>query len=256
MQKAWFFFLSFVILFCPAFSVRCLAADYAYVTNSNGNTVSVIQTADESVVATINVGVSPSGAVVSPNGKYVYVTNRSENNIYIIRTSDNTVMSDKINVELSPQGLDISLDGNYLYVANQGSNTVSVINTSTKEVTSVKVGDSPHSVVVSPSGGVYVTNQLGSSVSVISTSDHSAYTVSTIDGLGFQPTGIDITPDGAFLYVANKGRGTVSVIDTSSRKVTHTVDVQGSPHSVAASLSGDHVYVTAGHVSDLFIFTS
>ncbi|MBE9550420.1 MAG: YncE family protein, partial [Proteobacteria bacterium] len=245
MQKAWFFFLSFVILFCPAFSVRCLAANYAYVTNSNGNTVSVIQTADESVVvATIDVGNSPAGAVVSPNGKYVYVTNRSENNIYIIRTSDNTVMSDKINVELSPQGLDISLDGNYLYVANKGSNTVSVINTSTKEVTSVTVGNSPHSVVVSPSGGVYVTNQLGSSVSVISTSDHSAYTVSTIDGLGFQPTGIDITPDGAFLYVANKGRGTVSVIDTFSRKVTNTVNVQVSPHSVAASLSGDHVYVT------------
>jgi hypothetical protein len=46
-----------------------------YVSNVAGNTVSVINTASNTVVATVNVGASPYGVAVSPDGSRVYVSN-------------------------------------------------------------------------------------------------------------------------------------------------------------------------------------
>jgi YVTN family beta-propeller protein len=42
--------------------------------------------------------------------------------------------------------------------------------------------------------------------------------------VGGTPEGIDITPDGQHVYVANWGDGSVSVIDTDSLQVVDTID--------------------------------
>jgi YVTN family beta-propeller protein len=46
---------------------------HAYVANQNSNDVSVIDTATNSVVATVPVGIQPLGVAVTPDGKHVYV---------------------------------------------------------------------------------------------------------------------------------------------------------------------------------------
>ena len=47
----------------------------AYVTNNGSNTVSVIDTATNTVVATIPVGFRPFGVAITPDGTRAYVTN-------------------------------------------------------------------------------------------------------------------------------------------------------------------------------------
>ena len=47
-----------------------------------------------------------------------------------------------------------------------------------------------------------------------------------------------------FLYVANSGDGTVSVIDTATNMVVATVPVGVNPQGVAVTPDGTHVYVT------------
>ena len=54
--------------------------------------VSVIQTSDNTVVATVAVGVSPVGVAVTPDGAFAYVTNAVSNTVSVIRISDNTVV--------------------------------------------------------------------------------------------------------------------------------------------------------------------
>ena len=49
-----------------------------YVTNCSDNTVSVINTATNTVTATITVGSAPYGVSVSPDGSKVYVANYSD----------------------------------------------------------------------------------------------------------------------------------------------------------------------------------
>jgi YVTN family beta-propeller protein len=62
----------------------------AYVTNTSG-TVSVIDTATNTVVATILVGIFPSGGAITPDGTRAYVAN-IVNSISVIDTATNTVV--------------------------------------------------------------------------------------------------------------------------------------------------------------------
>ncbi len=59
-----------------AATIGCLSADaqpFAYVSNLGSNTVSVIDTATNTVVATVPVGNGPSGVAITPNGAFAYV---------------------------------------------------------------------------------------------------------------------------------------------------------------------------------------
>jgi len=56
-----------------------------------GSNVSVIDTATNTVVATVPVGLNPSGVAVTPDGKHAYVTNVGSNTVSVIDTASNTV---------------------------------------------------------------------------------------------------------------------------------------------------------------------
>ncbi len=88
-------------------------------TNCNIDTVSVIDTATNTVTATVNVGNYPYGVAVSPDGKRVYVTNELSNNVSVIDTATNTV-TDTVNVGNYPYGVAVSPDGKRVYVTNYG----------------------------------------------------------------------------------------------------------------------------------------
>ena len=51
------------------------ASPFAYITNYDSNNISVIDTATNKVIGTVNVGSFPLGIAVNPDGKKVYVTN-------------------------------------------------------------------------------------------------------------------------------------------------------------------------------------
>ncbi|HEY7080890.1 MAG TPA: YncE family protein, partial [Nitrososphaeraceae archaeon] len=55
-----------------------------YVTNFGSNTVSVIDTTTNTVVATITVGSAPQFIAFNPNNGHMYVTNRGSNNVSVI----------------------------------------------------------------------------------------------------------------------------------------------------------------------------
>src|SRR6266852_2051587 len=89
--------LTLACLLAPA-STR---AQNAYITNQSSSTVSVIDTATDTVIATIPVGLAPFGVAVSPDGSKVYVTNISSNTVSVIDTATNTVIA-TIPVRLPP----------------------------------------------------------------------------------------------------------------------------------------------------------
>jgi YVTN family beta-propeller protein len=123
----------------------------AYVTNFADNTVSVIDTASNTVVGSpISVGSGPAGVAITPNDLSAYVANFVSNTVSVIDTATNTVIT-TILVGQRPDFLTVSRDGASVFVPNQNSNTVSVIDTATNTVTAtISVGVSPTGIATTP----------------------------------------------------------------------------------------------------------
>jgi YVTN family beta-propeller protein len=219
-------------------------ATRAYVTNSFDDTVSFIDTATNTVVATVAVGDGPSGVAVSPDASRVYVTNATDDTVSVIDTATNTVVA-TVAVGDGPSGVAVSPDGSRVYVSNFVGGTVSVIDTATNTVlATVAVGVSPRGVAVSPGGSrVYVTIETGT-VSVIDTTTNAVVATVPVGGL---PAGVAVSPDGGRAYVTNLGGFTVAVIDTTTNTVVATVPLgagSSGPSGVAVSPDGGRAYVT------------
>jgi YVTN family beta-propeller protein len=231
------------------------AGTRVYVAGQNTNTVSVIDTDSNSVIATVPVGATPDGVVVNPAGTRVYVTD-GDGNVSVIDTDSssptvNTVIATVLGVGGGLRGVAVNPDGTRVYVADLVFSNVLVIDTASNTViATVPVGLFPRGVAVTPDGTrVYVTNTGGGTVSVIDTASGSLFintviatvalpSVSSPSGLpaSSSPIGVAVTPDGTRVYVANLGNdsstpGTVSVIETTCNSVigTATVPVENNP---------------------------
>jgi YVTN family beta-propeller protein len=99
-----------------------------YVTNSDDNTVSVIDITTNTVIDTIPIGVVPFDIAYSPDNQRMYVTNGGYSIVSVINTTTNTVEPTPITVGSAPYGIAYDLVSDRMYVANSLDETVSVIN--------------------------------------------------------------------------------------------------------------------------------
>jgi YVTN family beta-propeller protein len=90
-----------------------------------GNTVSVIDTATNSVVDTIVVGGIPGAMAVSPDGTRLYVANTRDDTVSVVDTATDGVVA-TIGVGGRPSGVAVSPDNSRVYVT-LSSGSVSVI---------------------------------------------------------------------------------------------------------------------------------
>ena len=222
------------------------AEPYAYITNVDSNTVSVIDTATNTVIATVPVGMKPSGVAVSPDGSKVYVTNGYSNSVSVIDTATNTVTA-TVPVGSIPLGIAVTPDRTKVYVANWGSNgignTISVIDTSTNTViATIPVGSwLLRNYCQSGWKRVYAATRGSNSVSVIDTSTN---TVVAKIYVGNDPEGVAVNSDGSMVYVTRYHENIVSVIDTGMNSVIASVAIK-NPEGIAVSPDGNKVYVTS-----------
>lgn len=228
-------------------------AQTAYITNYGDNTVSVIDTATNTVTATIPVGVDPYGlnaVAVSPDGRRVYVTNSSDyawdGTVWAIDTATNKVTA-AITVNWGASGIAVTPDGTRAYVTSYWAGEVYVIDTATNTITATIYGGShPKGVAVTPDGTrVYVANNWSDTVSVIDTATNI---VTATIPVRSEPFGVAVTPDGTRVYVANSDNSAISVIDTATNAVTATIPVGYGPTGVAVTPDGTKVYVTGAVV--------
>jgi YVTN family beta-propeller protein len=104
-----------------------------YVANYGSGTVSVIDTSNHTVTATIAVGPNPIGVAVHPTGTSVYVTNYGGASVAVIDTGTNTVTT-SVPVGANPVGVALTADGARALVANYTDGTVSILDTSSNGI--------------------------------------------------------------------------------------------------------------------------
>lgn len=260
--------LAWIILVICSLSMGVAASDkyfgfasdkyfgFAYVANQASNTVTVIDRATNSVVATIGVGPTPGGVAVTHDGKEVWVV--AENEIDIIDTATNKVsatlsFSYDLQPLVQPNSVVFSPDGKRAYVViNEinnlsigGNGIVLVIDRASHVIVkTIVVGEFPWSVAITPNGKhLYVTNSIDGTVSVIDTTTLSVvYTTPVIAGQTF---GLATTPDGKYVYVmgGNVGGSAALVMDTATNAITTTIPMPSAAW-VAITPNGKFAYVT------------
>ena len=77
----------------------------AYVGNLGTNTVSVINTATDTVTATITVGDDPEGVGITSDGRCVYVANGGDNTVSVVNAATSAVVATIAGVGPGPGGL-------------------------------------------------------------------------------------------------------------------------------------------------------
>ncbi len=153
-------------------AIAAEAGPFAYVAHLAANTVSVIDTTTNMVVATVTVGGASYGVAITPDGAFAYVANQGSNTVSVIDTATNAVVA-TVPVD-SPSGVAITPDGAFAYVGAR-SNIVSVIDTATNTVVAtIPIIADPRWVAITPDGAfAYVTNFGSDSVSVIATASNT-----------------------------------------------------------------------------------
>ena len=134
-----------------------------YVANRFGNSVSVIDTATNSVVKTIDLdavtATEPYDVVVSPDGSQLYVAMKnggSENGdgtVAVVDLPAGDVVAEAIlDSDASPEGIVVTPDGQKVYVAGRGDMYIVDVSTPSSPVFLGTSGDAERELVVSPDG--------------------------------------------------------------------------------------------------------
>jgi len=238
--------LILVVLF-SLFSINSYAAPFAYVGNFNVGTLSIIDTADNTLVATLTVGGNPFGIAVHPDGSQAYMTNLFGPEEVKFISSDTHTITGSVPIGNQPTGVAVTPDGTLLYVGSRANATVSVVDIATKTVVdAITVGTGPYDVTINPAGTfVYVANTDGNSVSVIDTSSNTV--VNTLN-VGLSPNDIRFNRSGSRLYITSGfelNEPKVTVLNASDNSVLATIDFTLAPDGIAVHPLEDRIYVAS-----------
>lgn len=175
-----------------------------------------------------------------------------------------------------PRGMAITPDGKLLLTANQESSDVSVIDTTTfKVVRRIAIGKNPEFMRIERDGGaVYVTyepaapggppkkggrEEESATPAQVAVIDLQKGAVTSFLMGGMETEGIEFSPEGKYIAVANEGNDTVAVYDKLTGELVKTISVRpyGSrPRGIKVSPNGHRYIVTLENSDNLLVLDS
>jgi YVTN family beta-propeller protein len=215
-----------------------------YVTGYDGS-VSIIDAADHTV-RTVEREAS-AAEVISPEDNYLYLAHNQGRNCWISAMAHDGTTATIVPVDSYATALALAADGSRLYVASskptarkqRGHGAISIIDTDTFTVTDVIAMQAcPDAITVSPDGSVvYAAHYHTNAVSVVDLASGSQTLITLADA----PLDLQITADGAHLYVTNLH--SLALIDVASKQV-EAVPVGSLPRQLHLSRDGKRAYFT------------
>ncbi|HET6985636.1 MAG TPA: glutaminyl-peptide cyclotransferase, partial [Kribbella sp.] len=204
---------------------------------------------------TVPKGSFPSGLAVSGDGSRLFVANNGSGALSAVDTATGQVLG-AVATGPNPFTVGLTADGRTAYVSNWGTTTVSAVDTATMTVRkTLQVGSHPTAIIRNPATGemLVAVTDADKVVGIAPATDAITRTIDLAPyhnaPVGSSPQGLDITPDGTTLYVANAGNNDVAVVDLARKrgqhdKVAGLIPTGWYPTTVTLTQDGSRLLVT------------
>jgi YVTN family beta-propeller protein len=242
-----------------------------FVSSNDSASVKVLDTASDTVVASIDVGAKPAGLTITPDGALLVAAVGGADEAVIIDTRENAVIR-RVAVGQAHSSC-ITSDGQYAYVGSQTPGAPAVVKVDLDDDTpaqTLRVDKSPRALACEADRIYFTvvgldavevldpqTSQLGTPIAsggsphdlraaqpgqtelVVSQTagDLEFIDMSSASVIAHVPTGklahwIAVTQDRTAAFVTNEGDDDVSVVDLEQRVVTDTIEVGKAPRKI------------------------
>jgi len=226
---------------------------YLDVISVTTNTVTVIRTADNSIVSQTYVGRSSHEGFFTPDGTQVWVADRALSQVDIVDALHGGVIG-HIDTAAGPSKVLFSPDGKTAYVNHIRSATIDIIDVPTRQVMAHISGlaDSFSSDMgLSPDGAqLWVAHKMAGKVSVIDTATRTVTSVLDTGPATNHPNFVT-TAQGAYVYLTVGGLNETKIYQrhgTSTPTVVGAVKSSGTePHGIWPSPDNTRIYVVNEH---------
>ncbi len=226
----------------------------AYVTNSGGNTLSVLDNRTMQEIKRIEHPDFhfPHGLAITRDGQRLLLASTRSAKFFVFSLPDLTVKHVFSTGQDSVHMVSLTPDEHFAYIANIRSNTVTRFDLQTEQVLEhIPVGQGPEGLAVHPNGSeLYVANQHDDNVYVINMADHQ---VKQTMKLGSLPIRLIFSPDGHYAFVPNRESGDLSIIDCSRPWEIKRIRVGVWPGGVVFDAAGKNAYVANNKTNDISI---
>jgi YVTN family beta-propeller protein len=230
---------------------------HAYVALGKDDAVAVIDIATRRTVDRIPVGADPEQVAISPDGRTIYVSNEALDSATAVAVNGHALRF-RVAVGREPEGVSVNPNGAKVYVTGESDASVTVLDAVTGKSLSVfHVGARPRFMEFAPSGEwALVTAENGGTVHVIDVRRDTVVATIVIGDTATKPTGIAISPNGRYGYIANGRANQVTIVDVPARAIIGAIPVGQRPWGVALSRDGSTLYVANGRSNNISVVST
>ena len=234
-----------------------------YVSNSQGDDITVINLATDKVVGDIRVGKQVHGVCAPADGRRLFTTIESENNLKVIDTSTDTVV-DSIALTGRPNQCASTPDGRYVGVPIRDGNSVDIVDTAKHEVIKVLPVKLPHNCYDADNNDAMFVSSMGShEIDLIDLKKMEYARKIPVGGI---PRPYAASKDGKRLYVALTDFHGFVIASIPEQTVVARVELPSAPpstcklephtptHGIELSPNGKELWVTSLGDSGLYVY--
>jgi YVTN family beta-propeller protein len=193
----------------------------------------------------------PTRLALQPDDQYLWVVGGggSQSSLAAFRTGT-LELAGRQRVGNGSHAIVAATDSSYVFVTNGEDNSVSVVDTRTlKMVKEIQIGDGPVSAAYSElANAVYISQTDAGSIAVVDVKSLSVIkTIQADPGLAE----IAVAPGGRYVFVLNRKKDLVQIIDSSVNEIVQSGTVGKAPFQV--SFTKDFAYINHLGSADVFM---
>lgn len=228
------------------------------VANAIGHSISLIDTATNTVQTTIALANDPISVAYTPDGTSLYTSFGSVPGIAVINTSNNTVSSVSISPTCNPADLTINSSSSLLYLGcsyHAYVLKVGIPGGSTSTFYSPGGSSTFSRTTLSPDNAYLYAVSPGTTIKLFKLQTSNSSLLGSLT-LTYTPADIEVNSTGTRLFMADSTNSKIDVVNTSTMTIVSSINLPASAGAQALALTpdGQSLLVAANQIDSVLVY--